>query len=50
MDLNQPPPEEPSAFSASHYSVMGSIHPTDIHESPESLVGGSRGAPEVMLE
>ena len=48
MDLNQPLPEEPSEYSASHYSAMGSIHPTNIHEGSEALVGGNRGAPKVM--
>ena len=50
MDLNQPPPKEPSAHSASHYSTMGSIHPTDTNEGSETQIGGDRAAPEVMSE
>jgi len=45
--LNQPLPEESSEYSASHHSVMGSIHPTNIHEGSEAMVGGNRGTPKV---
>ena len=50
MDLNQPPPEEPLSLSVSHYSTMGSIHPTDSNEDSKTQMGGSRGAPRVMPE
>ena len=50
MDLNQLPPEEPSLHSVSHYSTMGSIHPTDSNKDSETRIGGGRGAPEVMSE
>jgi len=36
MDLNQPLPEEPLLYSTSHYSTMGSIHPTDNNEDSET--------------
>jgi len=48
MDLNQPPPEEPSTFCAAHYSAMGSIHPTSPYESSKAHVGGTREVTEAM--
>ena len=50
MDLNQLSLEEPSSHNVSHYSMMGSIHPTDSNEDSETHIGGGRGAPEVMPE
>jgi len=48
MNLNQPPLEELSEYSATHYSVMGSIHPVSTHESTEEHVGGSCGVSKSM--
>ena len=50
MDLNQPPPEEPLSHSALHYSMIGSIHPTDSNEDSDTQIGGGHGASEAMSE
>jgi len=34
----------------SHYSVVGSIHPTSIPKGSGAQVGGDRGVPEAMLD
>jgi len=48
MDLNLPPPNELLEDNTTHYSVVGSIHPTRNSEGSGIRTEGNQGAPENM--